>query len=650
MRRLPWPVVASIVLASAISLHRLGDQSIWFDEGWSAFAAARPTLWGAITADPTNPPLHYALLHLWVRVAGDDPFTLRWLSAAFGVVTVPLAYRLARRLAGARAGRVAALLVAVSPLVGWAAREARMYTLLAALSLAAALAWHRLREGGRAAAGAGDHGRSVRPAGPVRRRAWLVLWLAEISLLYAHNTGPVAALWLNAVTIVAWVVDRAGGRPGRRLAWGMWWRTWWIGQFAVAALWAPWLFARFVDLPGANRAVAATSALDWDLAWRIWQAPWTGPWFMAGREPALAALSAAILAVVVLARPWRQPGARWALLHAGVLLAALLAGLRALGNELHGRYLVMLAPLWLVAVAIGVAGARRRLWRTLACAVFVVDGLAAAHLMTDRPGYGHDDARAMVEYYADALGDGDTVLAWSYADRFDLAYYWDRLDAEARRVTLPEGADLEAVVPLLPARGDVALNVWFAQRADYRGMLGCVLEHGARRPPETFTVHGMTSLLFRDLALDVPRMGPAGGAFEVARVTALGRSLGEPGGGPGGEGEVANLAVDQALCLPVEIELARPVPADLQAALIARDAPGREVAHADAVFAQADQRTATQVAPGARLAAFPLVRLPAGAPAGAYTLWLRVYDATQMSGYDVVGGGKELLLGVWAVR
>ena len=79
--------------------------------------------------------------------------------------------------------------------------------------------------------------------------------------------------------------------------------------------------------------------------------------------------------------------------------------------------------------------------------LFAFDLIAAQN-----PDYQHDDARAMVQYYADHLTADDSVIAWSYADRYDLAYYWDRLGVQARRVTLPEGADLDAVLPLLPAR------------------------------------------------------------------------------------------------------------------------------------------------------------------------------------------------------
>src|SRR5690606_4832190 len=109
--------------------------------------------------------------------------------------------------------------------------------------------------------------------------------------------------------------------------------------------------------------------------------------------------------------------------------------------------------------------------------------LAVNIALAQNPAYQHDDARALARHYASTLTAADTVLAWSYADRYDLWYYWERLGVAARRVTLPEGADLAAVAPLLPAAGAVELNVWYTQRADYRGMLGCVLGAASAAAP-----------------------------------------------------------------------------------------------------------------------------------------------------------------------
>jgi 4-amino-4-deoxy-L-arabinose transferase-like glycosyltransferase len=611
-------LVLILLAALAVRLFHIDRQSIWFDEGWSAYAAVQPSLVAAAAADATNPPLYYVLLNLSTRFLGDSAFALRLFSTFAGLVGVALAYSLGRALFSRHAGLFAAFLVAVSPLLWWAAQEARMYTLLALGVQVAALAWFQLRQ---------------RPA----RWAWLALWLAELALLYAHNTGPVVALWLNVVTLLAWLADRHARRPD--------WRVWLGGQALVGLLWLPYFVTRYLTLSEANSAIQSAPQFSLGLLGDVWSAFWAGSWSLVGREPLVAVvtgtlpylgLSGLALILTLVFIPWRKAAARWLVLHALVLTAGLLLGLGVLGNELHGRYLVMVTPLLLVPVGAGLARLRPRGLGWIGAAIFAGIFVAAV-AANQNPLYGHDDVRGMVASYAERLGPEDTVLAWSYADRYELAYYWPRLGVEAARVTLPEGADLDAILPLLPRRGDVALNVWYTQRADYRGMLNCVLAHGTRRLPEAFTTYGMTSLIYRAPVLDVPALSTREADFGVAQLLAV--------------GGIPAFSSDQALCLPVHLRVAAPTGGDLQAAVVIYNALGWEVARADAIFATANQRTSTSVEPGTELAAYPLLRLPYGAPAGPYRLALRIYDAGTLSGYEVHADdappARELPLGIW---
>jgi 4-amino-4-deoxy-L-arabinose transferase-like glycosyltransferase len=623
-----WALTFILILAFAARLLQLQTQSIWFDEGWSAYAAQQPTLPVAAGADATNPPLYYMLLNLAVRGFGDSPFALRLFSLFVGLLAIPLTYQLARRLFNPRAGLYAAMLAAFSPLLWWASQEARMYTLLALLVVICALAWHTLL---------------TKPT----RAAWLALWAAELALLYAHNTGPVVALWLNAVTLLAWITRRSLRRPD--------WRLWIAGQVAVAALWSPYFANRFLLLGEANSAVNHAPTLSLTLLSSIWAAFWAGNWEIIrviitrsslltlyptdADRPVIIGLSYMTLLVALAVIAWRRTNARWLVAHVVILIGALLLGLGLLGNELHGRYLVMVVPLLTAVIGAGIARLRPLPLRWGLTSIFLAVFLVSVSI-AQNPLYGHDDTRGMVQYYADHLTANDTVLAWSYADRYDLAYYWPRMNVQARRVTLPEGADLDAIAPLLPRTGDVAVNVWYTQRADYRGMLNCVLSHGTTNEPELFTTYGMTDLLYRQPSLDLPQMQPLDLDFGVARVNAA--------------GIIPDFTADRALCLPVQITLSQPVASDLKALLVVQNNLGWEITRADAVFAQADQRTTSQLAPGQTLTAYPLVRLPYGAPPGDYRIYLRLYDETDHpSGYEpqsptVERHGRDVLLGVWS--
>jgi mannosyltransferase len=134
-----WPLLALLallLLAFALRVHRLPAQSLWYDEGvsWYLTRMSPPalTVW---TANDIQPPLYYYLLWLWVRLAGTSEYALRFPSVFFGVLTLPLLWVTARRLLGMRAAWLAALLLALSPLHVYYAQEARMYTLLTFLGL-----------------------------------------------------------------------------------------------------------------------------------------------------------------------------------------------------------------------------------------------------------------------------------------------------------------------------------------------------------------------------------------------------------------------------------------------------------------------------------------------------------------------------------
>jgi hypothetical protein len=393
--------------------------------------------------------------------------------------------------------------------------------------------------------------------------------------------------------------------------------------------------------------------LNFALIQQIWQAFWSGPWSLVGQigrqdaaQTAMFALSGLVFLAAIIVIPWKRPAARWMLVHTLLLTIGLITALIVLGNELHGRYLVMVTPLLLIPMGAGIARFQRRWLRYALCVPFIAV-FAAAVYFSQNPKYQHDDVRGMVQYYADHLTASDTVLDWSYADRYDLAYYWPRLNVRARRVTLPEGADLDAVVPLLPTSGDVALNVWYTQRADYRGMMGCILGNGTINPPEEFTVYGMRDELYRSPVLDMPQIQPYDRSFTVADVAGLGAIPN-------------NFQADQALCLPIQITYSAgiaPLSVDLKASVIVRNNLGWEIARTDAIFADAIQQTSSQIVfdgsySHVTLTAYPLLRLPYGAPSGDYTLVLRLYDETETpSGYDLADhGGKDMTLGAWTVK
>jgi 4-amino-4-deoxy-L-arabinose transferase-like glycosyltransferase len=142
--RLPrwWPLAAITLLAAALRLSTLGLQSFWYDEAFTPVHVLHPSLWATLRSvvhTENTPPLWYVLAWADSRVLGTGAIALRLPSALAGIATVPVAWAIARELAGRRAAILCAAIVAVNPLFVWYSQEARAYGLFVLLAAVAML-------------------------------------------------------------------------------------------------------------------------------------------------------------------------------------------------------------------------------------------------------------------------------------------------------------------------------------------------------------------------------------------------------------------------------------------------------------------------------------------------------------------------------
>lgn len=130
---------AIVLLAFAPRLYRLDTSALRWDEGWSI--ALGSLSWPEIprvAALEVHPPLFYLLLKPWLWL-GKSSFSVRFFAVIGGVLLVPLGYAVARRWSGReRVGWLAALYMAVAPLLVYYGQVARMYSLCALLLLLSA--------------------------------------------------------------------------------------------------------------------------------------------------------------------------------------------------------------------------------------------------------------------------------------------------------------------------------------------------------------------------------------------------------------------------------------------------------------------------------------------------------------------------------
>ena len=165
-----------LILAVAFGLRwfRLGAQSLWLDEFLAvenstgrgqahihfpenALIAPPPQLtqldsgpgfwaiWTSLRTE-THPPLHFMALHAWRQVFGESDLAARGLSVFMSLLAIALLYDVARLLHGPTVALWACLLMALAGAQIQYAQEARNYTMLLALTLAAASAVVRVEK------------------------------------------------------------------------------------------------------------------------------------------------------------------------------------------------------------------------------------------------------------------------------------------------------------------------------------------------------------------------------------------------------------------------------------------------------------------------------------------------------------------------
>jgi uncharacterized membrane protein len=141
--RAAFAVATLTALAAVLRLYRLGHQGFWFDEGNTALLVhlSPGKMLGLIPQSESTPPLYYCVAWVWARVFGYGEVGLRSLSAVAGILTVPIAFAAATKLASRRTGLIAAALVAFNPLLIWYSQEARSYELLVLFSALSLLAF-----------------------------------------------------------------------------------------------------------------------------------------------------------------------------------------------------------------------------------------------------------------------------------------------------------------------------------------------------------------------------------------------------------------------------------------------------------------------------------------------------------------------------
>lgn len=132
-------------MALALALRLPGyTESVWFDELFTSNIYCGETLILKTLYSDIHPPTYFIFIHYWNALFGDSEVWLRLPPLVCGLLSIPLIARVGRLFAGVSAGRMAAFLMAVSPVHIWYSQEARPYATNMFLVLLTTLTFYRL--------------------------------------------------------------------------------------------------------------------------------------------------------------------------------------------------------------------------------------------------------------------------------------------------------------------------------------------------------------------------------------------------------------------------------------------------------------------------------------------------------------------------
>jgi 4-amino-4-deoxy-L-arabinose transferase-like glycosyltransferase len=514
MKHARWlAIVVVLWTALALRLAGISEQSIWYDEGLSIYAA-RGSIGDILrtSAQSEHPPLHSLLLRAWMALGGDSELSVRYLSAWWGVLAVALMVHLGRRLLSAAglawSGDLSALLMALSPLAVWFSQETRGYTLALALAIATvAVSW--------------DLALATQPSRPGRGPGWaryLAYVLLASAALYAHLYSALVLVALNLLFLVG-QLQRATARARPQWAQILAWAG---AQLAVIALFAAWL--PVVANQWQLNATYFHGAVDWKqvlrrtlLAYSVGKSL-DGFWAIGATWAFVALIASGTLSLI------RRRGGRWPLVLCWLWLTVPLAFQIALNRDLakySPRYLLNALPPFLLLASAGTLGlmhavvaARaptRRGWRLAALVALLlctalIGGATTRSLAShydDRSGY-RPDIRAVAHYIEEHASPEDLIVILGGHGSPAFRYYYrgplpvlplpDRLLPDTR--TPLDVRALETLDRALDGRQRLWLVLWQASLADPSGLITDELEHTYPRLGVGRTFHDVGLMLF----------------------------------------------------------------------------------------------------------------------------------------------------------
>ena len=200
-----------VILGVTLRVYGLTRQSIWLDEanGIRIAEMSFPEIVSQLKHD-VSPPLHYLLLHIWMKVFGSNELSVRGFASIFGICLIPVMYYVGSGMFNRRTGLVSAFIASTAQFHVMFSQEVRMYSMLSLLGL---LSMYFL----------------CKSLTTDSRMHWFLYTVFTVLAIYTHNYGIFIAI---SGTVFFLITAKTHKTHFKKFV---------ITQCCIAVLYLPWL-------------------------------------------------------------------------------------------------------------------------------------------------------------------------------------------------------------------------------------------------------------------------------------------------------------------------------------------------------------------------------------------------------------------------